>query len=223
MVAPAMAEAPATTPRPPKSGAHASILFVCTGNVCRSAYGEHGLRHRLSKADPLAHVDVTSAGTGTHEDLRVPERLVQIAGTRGVWELGRHRPTALSTPTIDQADLILTATEEHLREVLRRAPRAMNRVFTILELAALVRAMEMTADSAEPFEPGAGTAALARHASRHRPLARASGADLNLEDPFRGPDAGYTRMADLMDPALDDIASALRFAEGGITPTRRTG
>ena len=193
-----------------------SVLFVCTGNICRSAYAEHALQARLDVVAP-GRVETTSVGTWPNQALHVPEPLVEIAEQAGTPGLAEHRPTAPSAPAIARSDLILTATQEHMRTVLAEVPRAISRTFTILEFGTLLRCMNERTEG-DWFPAGGGIAALASAAARNRSLARSLGAPLDLADPFRGPVEGYREMADTLDPILLATADALSRAVGPETP-----
>jgi len=102
------------------------VLFVCTGNICRSPTAE-----RLTRAFADEH------------DLR--EVTASSAGTRAVVGYGME-PTAaegfrarqLSPAIVDDADLILAMTTRHRDRVMSESPRAMRRTFTLLEAERLL-------------------------------------------------------------------------------------
>ena len=112
---------------------------------------------------------------------------------------------------ISAADLVLCATRDHMRQVLREVPRALGVTFTILELAALIARMDDRTDG-DWFEEGRGVQAFARQAARHRSLARLEDVPLDIADPFGGPDADYAEMVRQMTPAVETIAGALARA-----------
>lgn len=194
------------------------MLFLCTGNICRSAYGHRALRARLIDAG-RGDVPVASAGVQVNPRLRVPPPLVSLAEGAGIRGLSAHAPEQVGAVAMAEAGLVLTATQEHMRLALREVPRAISRTFTILEFAALVERMDERTDG-EWIEPGAGIVALARAASRHRSLARATGETIDIADPYGGPVEGYAEMVEALDAALAPITSAIvRATQGGSTPT----
>lgn len=190
-----------------------SVLVVCTGNVCRSAYAEHALQARVTALVPR-RVEVGSAGSQPNQSLTVPSPLLRLGAEAGITGLAAHRPTVLMPFMVREADLVLTASQEHMRFALHETPAAIGRMFTLLELAALVEAMDER-HGPEWIPAGAGVRAFAQEAAHHRALARSSGRPLDVTDPFRGPEEGYAEMVGLMDPALDVIAEALARA---VTP-----
>jgi len=97
------------------------IAAVCTGNICRSPMAEVVLRQLLTE-DPLPgrHVEVTSAGTanwhvGSAMDPRARAALDR-AGFLGPGTSARLADQAF----VNDHDLILAMTREHVRDVERR-------------------------------------------------------------------------------------------------------
>lgn len=76
----------------------------------------------------------------------------------GVTGLASHVPSQMTPAILGAADLILAATGDHMRTLLRDVPRAMTRTFTLRELAALVREMDARTGGAwrPPAEPTPG-------------------------------------------------------------------
>jgi len=122
-------------PRPRTS----RILFVCTGNMCRSAVAERLAAAWLgSRQAPGWSLPQTgSAGT-----LAVDGRAMHPDSARALESLGGDPGGFTSRRLLDDhladVDLVLTATRDHRRHVLERRPGLMRRTFTILEAAALV-------------------------------------------------------------------------------------
>ena len=83
------------------------ILFVCTGNVCRSPMAEGFLRHEAQRRD----LDIEVKSTGTHA---WSGRAATIDGRRVMNEHGvsidDHRTIELDQHLVDWADLIIGST-----------------------------------------------------------------------------------------------------------------
>lgn len=93
------------------------ILFVCTGNTCRSAMVE-GLLKRLLKQAGLENVRVSSAGTNTLNGSPVAIFAVEAAKVRGV-DISEHTSRKLDEHMLEQADLILVMSRQHLEHIKR--------------------------------------------------------------------------------------------------------
>lgn len=121
-----------------------TVLFVCTGNICRSAMAERMARAFLDEAlgDDAHRIQVVSAGTQAVKGAGVhPDSATVLEGFGGD-PAGHVAQQLLDDMAID-ADLTLALTRSHRRAVLKAAPRALQRTFTVreaAELAALVPA-----------------------------------------------------------------------------------
>lgn len=114
------------------------ILFVCTGNTCRSNMAEALFRDILRK-DPRAHhldIKIQSAGTGAVADLSSAPLAVEVLKDKGI-DLSSHRTRALSPDMVERAGLIFTMSKQHRDEVLRMAPWAEDKVFVLKEFTDL--------------------------------------------------------------------------------------
>ena len=94
------------------------ILFVCTGNICRSPMAEGLLRHMLPPETREA-VHVHSAGTHGLDGEPAAPFAVQAAAAMGV-DLSRHRARSLHPEMVRQADVILVMEPFH-RDIVKRA------------------------------------------------------------------------------------------------------
>jgi protein-tyrosine phosphatase len=114
------------------------LLFVCTGNICRSPMGERLTRAYAQEAQ-LSGVSLTASSAGIQA---VVGRAMEPSSALVLEGLGGD-PTGftarqLTAAAVDEADLVLVMAEIHRDAVLRESPRAMNRTFLLREARALV-------------------------------------------------------------------------------------
>jgi protein-tyrosine phosphatase len=96
------------------------VLFVCTGNICRSPTGEAVLR-KLARDAGVA-VEVDSAGISAyHEGEGADRRSSQAAALRG-YDLSGHRSRALRPGDFQEYDLLLAMDRSHYEFMREEAP-----------------------------------------------------------------------------------------------------
>lgn len=87
-----------------------NIIFVCTGNTCRSPMAEGFAKHNvLSEQDSYS---VISRGLMVQPNSKVSTNSVLTMKKHGI-DISQHIPTALSSKDMANADIVLTMTSSH--------------------------------------------------------------------------------------------------------------
>jgi len=100
-----------------------SVLFVCTGNICRSPTAEGVFRHCVEKAGLAARITSDSAGTHDYHIGEPPDPRTLAAARRRGYELGELRARRVRREDFEQFDYVLAMDETHLRQLERLCPR----------------------------------------------------------------------------------------------------
>ena len=141
------------------------VLFVCTANICRSAYAEVVARQLAGPGSALAF---DSAGILAADGQPMDPPMAAEAERRGA-DPRAHRSKRLTLGLVDNADLILTAETVHRSRILEDRPLAMRKAFTLGQFARGLRASH--------DDPGGVL-------ERVRARAATSGPDDDVDDPY---------------------------------------
>lgn len=104
------------------------ILYVCTGNTCRSPMAE-GILKKLLADQGRADVIVSSAGTGTLDGYPATANAVRAVKEKGV-DIAHHHSTRMTEKLAQEADLIFALADDHY-DILQRYRSARDKVFML--------------------------------------------------------------------------------------------
>ncbi len=124
-----------------------TVLFVCTGNSCRSVMAEYLLRDMLKGRQDI---EVFSAGTGVFLQTSASTETVSVLQRRGIDASG-HRSQSLNHILLHKADLILVMTRNHRQQVLEWAPEVESRVYQLREFCDDAESRGLSPDIPDPI------------------------------------------------------------------------
>jgi protein-tyrosine-phosphatase len=117
------------------------LLFVCTGNLCRSPMAEALLRQRLEDANLTPRVQVRSAGVWAQEGRPASAEAIEVMAERAL-DIEDHRAHVLTAEDMAEAELVLVMSREHLDYVRAAWPQYAYKVRRLAEMAGRRRDIE---------------------------------------------------------------------------------
>jgi len=106
-----------------------NILFVCTGNTCRSPMAETIFRDLLEKSG-LKGIRVASRGVGALDGYPASEGTLQALKAAGL-DAQAHRARPLTADDAERADVILVMEESHWAAIAGSFPFAVKKTFLL--------------------------------------------------------------------------------------------
>jgi protein-tyrosine phosphatase len=112
------------------------VLFVCTGNICRSPTADGVMRRLVREAGLAGKVRVDSAGTHDYHVGEPPDERAQEHARRRGYDLSGLRARQLAADDFESFELILAMDRGHL-EILRRVapPQHRHKLRLLMEFA----------------------------------------------------------------------------------------
>lgn len=107
-----------------------NLLFVCTGNTCRSCMAEAIAKDEARKLH--MDVDISSAGIYAIKGDSASLNASNVMGEMGL-DVSCHMATPLSSELLGEADFVLTMTKSHKNTINSLYPDFSKKVFTLKE------------------------------------------------------------------------------------------
>jgi protein-tyrosine phosphatase len=129
--------------------ANLNILFVCTGNICRSPMADQILE-QLAKKHNLP-INVSSAGVAAMTGDPMTKESADAMAQRG-YKPGAHKARDLTPELLTASDLVITMTLDHRSDIARTLPKASRYSFTLDEFARLAAFLMADPEFSEEFK-----------------------------------------------------------------------
>lgn len=124
-----------------------TVLFVCTGNSCRSVMAEYILKAMTAGR---CDVEVYSAGTGVFLQSTASAETIMSLKKMGI-DATAHQSQPVNNVLLHKSDLILVMTRRHRQQVLERVPEVEKRVYLLKEFVNVPIATEADMDIPDPM------------------------------------------------------------------------
>lgn len=107
------------------------IMFICTGNICRSAMAHWLMKKKLEEKN-ISNVEVYSSGIYAMKNDISTDEAIEVMEEYGV-DLKPHRATLTSKSNIEKMDLILCMTSAHKQNLVNTYPDLVDKIYTLKE------------------------------------------------------------------------------------------
>lgn len=128
-----------------------NILFVCTGNTCRSPMAEGIFNHAVLNEEKLEGIKASSAGISAFSgDDANPKAQKAVKELFGI-DIKSHRARTISKEDLEKADIILTMTKGHKEIILSFMPGVKSKIWTLKEYVSEDKKSNDNLDIQDPY------------------------------------------------------------------------
>lgn len=107
------------------------LMFVCTGNICRSAMADWMMKDKIKKRN-IKNIEVFSSGIYAQNGDTPTYEAIETMKEKNI-DLKKHRATNTLNSNINEMDLILGMTQSHKNELIYLYPNLKDKIFTLKE------------------------------------------------------------------------------------------
>ena len=125
-----------------------NILFVCTGNSCRSVFAEGILKEMFAKEGLEIHVH--SAGTEAFSGRQGSPRVLRLLNDEGI-DLSAHRTRKITREIIEEAGIIFVMEKAHRKAILALAPEREAGIFLLSQFYSRPEILPMGTEIPDPI------------------------------------------------------------------------